>query len=212
MAAIRLHKSISADSFSAKSRPTSRQRAIKVFMCSMSRMMRSTRSASGRSESMPRARRMRVSGERRSWEIPASRVVRLASRASMSSPMRLNSRASVASSVGPVSGSGAGRSPLPMRWVALARLASGRISQWASRADVSSVTAVPASRMISRAAEGCTATRLAGKPTCTRSLAPVASTTGSVAQYQTSPSFALSRPSRTACPARADRAASRKWK
>ena len=76
--------------------------------------------------SMPSASWMRASGVRRSCEMPASRVVRLASRSSTCSPMRLNSRARVASSAGPVSASGSGRRPWPMRCVALTRREAAR--------------------------------------------------------------------------------------
>jgi hypothetical protein len=133
----------STASRSEKSRPTSRQRAISSFIASTSRSTRCSRSGSGRSDSMPSARRMRASGERRSCEMPASSVVRLASSSSTCSPMRLNSRASVASSAGPVSGSGAGRRPWPIGCVAVASRASGPTSQRAIAAAVASVTSAP---------------------------------------------------------------------
>ena len=139
--------------------------------------------------------------------MPASRVVRLASSSSTCSPMRLNSRARVASSVGPVSASGSGRRPWPMRCVALASRASGRMSQLASPAEVLSVTKMPTARISSIASQGCTSTRLAGKPTRT-----VPRSVGRSAQYHSSPSSAWLARSTMFPPVRELSAVSSSWK
>jgi hypothetical protein len=201
------HRSSSTESCSAKSRLTSRQRAIRSFMPSTSRRTRSNRSGAGFSESMPSARRMRASGVRRSCEIPASKVVRLASSSSTCSPMRLNSRARVASSVGPVSASDSGLRPWPMRCVAAANRARGAISQRASQAEVIRVTSAPTEKISSMASHGCTSTRLAGKPT--RTFEPA---TGRSAQYHCVPSSLRLVRSSTTSPARALRNVSSKRK
>ena len=72
---------------------------------------------------------MRAMGVRKSWAMPASRVERLASRDLTWCSILLNARTSVTSSLGPISGSGSGTPPRPMRSAASDNRESGRVSR-----------------------------------------------------------------------------------
>ena len=101
-------KAMTATGWTASRVPWAKRKAspMRTSMASRLRSKRCTNALSTLSGSSSKASRMRVSGVRRSWEIPAINVVRLANNRAISSAMVLKLRASETSSRGPVSGSG----------------------------------------------------------------------------------------------------------
>ena len=126
--------------------PCARSRGTDARCCRSARCRRPSQSRdSAGTLAISTSRRRRVSGVRRSCEMPASSTARSASSLPRSATMRLKLSLTVRISTGPVSGSGAGGRPLPRSAAARESCASGRLISRVMRtapiSDSSSATA-----------------------------------------------------------------------
>ena len=128
--------------------------------------MRSTTSRGTCSGSNSKAKRIRVSGVRKSCETPASSVVRLESSSLTSRAIALKLAASVTSSAGPSSGNGS-KPPAPRKdSTAWAAAESGRATRPTISADAATTMTAPNNTMTKTTYTGCTSSRSGENPIC----------------------------------------------